>query len=83
MSRELQNHTTGSTEEIYRSPNGDRWTLLRNGASAIVRHEPNPASGGRPSDMDAEAFLATPGNGPEKQALRRMLRDIATSVQIT
>jgi hypothetical protein len=83
MSPELQDHTTGSTEEIYRSPNGDRWTLVRNGSAAIVRHQPNPASGGRASDMDAEAFLATPGNGPEKQALRRMLRDTSSAVQIT
>jgi hypothetical protein len=70
-------------QEIYRSSNGDRWTLVRKGRAVIVRHEPNLASGGRASETDARMFLATPGNGPEKQALARMLGDVASSSEIT
>ena len=37
--------------ELYRSPNGDRWLLVREALSdrVLVRHEPNLASGGKTS----------------------------------
>ncbi len=62
-------------ETIYTSPNGDRWTLLRDTASGemVVRHEPNQASGGRTSDTGVEAFLSRTGQAPEGVALRRLL----------
>jgi hypothetical protein len=62
-------------EEIYISPNGDRWRLIRDAASGrmFVRHTPNSNSGGRVTDTDVDAFLATDGPGPEFQALRRLL----------
>jgi hypothetical protein len=66
---------TQSAEEIYRSANGDRWTLIRNTNSrhASVRHEANPSSGGQVTETDVEAFLSIGGSGPEFAALRRLL----------
>jgi hypothetical protein len=64
-----------SAEEIYRSANGDRWTLIRdlNSGRRSVRHEANPSSGGQVTEMDVEAFLSIGGSGPEFAALRRLL----------
>ncbi|MGC1412760.1 MAG: hypothetical protein WA864_27910 [Acetobacteraceae bacterium] len=60
---------------IYRSSNGDRWSLVRDSASghAFVRHEPNASSGGRTTDTDVDDFLSIDGAGPEFAALRRLL----------
>ena len=46
---------------LYRSANGDTWSLAREPAtgSVFVRHEANPASGGQVTDMDLGAFLGT------------------------
>jgi hypothetical protein len=64
-----------SVTDIYRSSNGDRWRLIRDSESgqALVRHEPNPSSGGRPTDTDVDEFLTVDGSGPEFAALRRIL----------
>jgi hypothetical protein len=66
---------TQSVEEIYRSANGDRWTLIRdlNSGRPSARHEANPSSGGQVTEMDVEAFLSIGGSGPEFAALRRLL----------
>ena len=66
---------TQSAEEIYRSANGDRWSLIRNTNSGrpLVRHEANPSSGGQVTETDVEAFLSIGGSGPEFAALRRLL----------
>ena len=63
------------TRELYRSPNGDRWSLVRDPGSGrvFVRHEPNVASGGRASDIAVGAFLVRGGHGPEHQALLRLI----------
>jgi hypothetical protein len=39
-------------EDLYSSPNGDRWRLMRDAPTGrmFVRHQPNLASGGRTSD---------------------------------
>ena len=44
---------------FHESSNGDRWSILRDGTSGqiFVRHEPNAASGGRPTDVDFHVFL--------------------------
>jgi hypothetical protein len=66
-----------STEarELYRSPNGDRWCLIRDTDSGrvFVRHEPNAPSGGRSSDIGIGEFLVRGGHGPEHQALLRLI----------
>jgi hypothetical protein len=71
-----------SAEEIYRSSNGDRWTLIRDADSGrlSVRHEANPSSGGRVTDTDVDVFLSIAGSGPEFKALRRLLNKPADSV---
>ena len=63
------------TRELYRSPNGDRWSLARDPASGrvSVRHEPNVSSGGRASDIEVGDFLVRGGHGPEHQELLRLI----------
>src|SRR5467141_1747343 len=48
-----------TTEDFYRSSNGDRWQLIHDTASgrSLVRHEPNLLSGGRATDTDVRSFL--------------------------
>jgi hypothetical protein len=60
---------------LYTSENGDRWSLARNVEvrSVFIRHEPNRASGGRPSDIDIGRFLADGSRGPEHQELLRLI----------
>lgn len=62
-------------KELYRSGNGDRWLLGRDGADGAlyVRHEPNAASGGQPSQLHVDVFLRQGGRGPEVQELLRLL----------
>ena len=61
--------------ELYRSPNGDSWYLARDPTSGhgFVVHEPNVPSGGRPSRMEIADFLRGNANGPEHQALLRLI----------
>ena len=63
------------TRELYRSPNGDRWSLVRDHASGrvFVRHEPNVPSGGGASDIGVGDFLVRGGHGPEHQELLRLI----------
>jgi hypothetical protein len=63
------------TRELYHSANGDRWYLADDSAvgRVFVRHEPNVASGGRPSDIEIGTFLSRGGQGPEKQELLRLI----------
>ena len=64
-----------STQDFYRSSNGDRWQLIRDIASgrSLVRHEPNLSSGGRTTGTDVEEFLNRTGSSPENLALRALL----------
>jgi hypothetical protein len=66
---------TVSNTHIYRSSNGDCWSLVRDTDSGrvLVRHEPNASSGGRTTDTDVDDFLSIDGPGPEFAALRRLL----------
>jgi hypothetical protein len=62
------------TRQLYRSPNGDSWFLVRDPAtgSAFVRHQANAPSGGQVTDIDLGAFLSGPGS-PEHEALLRLI----------
>ena len=66
------------SEDLYSSPNGDRWRLIRDPewGRMFVRHEPNLASGGRVSDTDVQEFLSRGGSGPEYVALRKLLGEL-------
>jgi hypothetical protein len=58
------------TRELYRSPNGDRWHLVRetDSGSVFVMHQANASSGGYTARLGISEFLAD-GQGPEHQAL--------------
>ena len=60
--------------ELYRSPNGDCWFFGREPANgrAFIIHQPNAPSGGKLSHIELTDFLRT-GNGPEQQALLRLI----------
>ena len=61
--------------ELYRSPNGDCWFLASDPANgkAFVTHEPNLPSGGKTSRIEIGAFLRSDAEGPEHQALLRLI----------
>ena len=60
--------------QLYRSPNGDSWFLVRDPAtgSAFVRHQANAPSDGQVTDIDLGAFLSGPAS-PEHEALLRLI----------
>ena len=66
---------TADRRELYRSPNGDAWFLVREPADgkAFVVHEPNLPSGGQLSQIEIGAFLQSGAAGPEHQALLRLI----------
>ena len=70
---------TLQARELYASSNGDRWFLARDPGSGrvFVRHEPNIASGGRRAEIEIGEFLARGGQGPEHQALLRLIGTLA------
>ena len=63
------------TRHIYRSANGDHWSLMTDTSSGrkFVRHEANQSSGGHLTDTDVEDFLQVDGSGPEFPALRQLI----------
>jgi hypothetical protein len=55
---------------LYESSNEDVWRLGTNDAGKlVVLHQPNPASGGKPTEMDVSTFLNVNDYGPEHEAL--------------
>jgi hypothetical protein len=63
------------SQDVYRSSNGDRWQLLHDSSTqqTLVRHVPNASSGGTATEMPADDFLRIDGQGPEFDAVRRVL----------
>lgn len=61
--------------ELYASPNGDRWSLVRapDSGDVVVRHTGNPASGGNVADIAIPVFLGLGQHGPEHQELWRLI----------
>jgi hypothetical protein len=65
----------GNSELVYKSSNGDSWSLTRDPATGAraVMHRPNPQSGGQVSFIEVDKFLSDGSNGPEHQALKRLM----------
>ena len=63
------------TRPLYSSANGDRWHLAHDTKTGrvFIKHEPNAASGGQPSDVEVGEFLVRSGHGPEHQELLRLI----------
>lgn len=71
-------------EFIYASSNGDSWWLAQDpvtGARSVM-HRPNPPSGGQVSYVEIDTFLAEGADGPEHQALRRVMKIGAATATI-
>ena len=70
---------TMTLRELYCSSSGDRWFVARDPATGhgVIIHEPNRASGGRPSRIEVGAFLRAGHSGPEHMALLRLIGEIA------
>jgi hypothetical protein len=68
-----------SSQDIYKSQNGDTWRLIRQTGSGdvFVQHEANLSSGGHVTVVSVEEFLSRGGSGPE-YAATRMLLEAAT-----
>ncbi|AFT90058.1 hypothetical protein [Paraburkholderia phenoliruptrix] len=66
---------TEKARELYRSANGDRWSLVHeyDSCQVFVRHEPNLPSGGRPTDISIGDFLVRDSKGPEHAELLRLI----------
>jgi hypothetical protein len=65
---------------LYTSSSGDTWSLSRNRrGDVVVSHKPNPASGGKPSEIDLSTFLGKGNKGPEHQALRQLIGELIDS----
>jgi hypothetical protein len=69
------NAVVPNRRELYRSPNGDCWSLARdaNSGHAFIIHEPNLPSGGNRTQIEIGNFLRLGANGPEHQALLRLI----------
>ena len=64
--------------DLYRSSNGDRWSLVRDldSGRVFVRHEPNMSSGGQTSETSVGDFLLRDAHGPEHAELLRLIRTL-------
>ena len=59
---------------LYRSQNGDTWSLEETAAGELlVIHTANPSSGGHRTATPVDEFLQHNGSGPEYQALANEL----------
>jgi hypothetical protein len=60
---------------IYESSNGDAWYLARHPSSnmPMVKHSPNPGSGGQVSYIEVARFLRQGAHGPEQQELLNLI----------
>ena len=67
------------SRELYGSPNGDRWHLVREPRSGrvFIKHEPNAASGGDISLIEVGEFLAE-NHGPQHGELLRLIGTLIT-----
>ena len=74
---------TAQARTLYTSSSQDTWSLSRNrDGDVVVFHQPNRASGGKPSEIDLSTFLAKGNQGPEHQALRQLIGELIESNNI-
>ena len=68
--------------ELYASPNGDRWHLIRadDTGDIFVRHTANEASGGNVIDFAIPVFLGLGRHGPEHQELWRLIGTLVDQI---
>ncbi|UXN72309.1 hypothetical protein N8D56_13070 [Devosia sp. A8/3-2] len=59
---------TQNSRDIYKSSNGDRWTLVRIDERIVVRHRANEPSGGTITDAELLDFLRAGGLAPRNKA---------------
>ena len=69
------------TRELYRSANGDRWSLILDDGNVLVLHEPNAASGGRPARLEVGDFLVRGGHGPQHAELLRLIGTLVGQIE--
>ena len=71
----MEERVTHHMRELYHSANGDHWYLVRDDESeeVFVTHRPNAASGGQSTDIELGTFLSQNGQGPQHQALLRLI----------
>jgi hypothetical protein len=69
-----------TTRELYRSANGDRWSLVRDDGKVQVLHEPNAASGGRPSRLELGDFLERDAYRPQHDELLRLIGTLVDNI---
>lgn len=72
---------TQRTRDLYRSSNGDRWSLVHDldSGKVFIRHEPNIPSGGQTSEIPVGDFLARDAHGPEHAELLRLIGTLVES----
>jgi len=70
------------TRELYRSPNGDTWFLVRDPATglAFIRHQANTSAGGQVTDTEIGAFLSGQRH-PEQDMLLRLIGTLIVDPQ--
>lgn len=68
---------------LYASENGDRWSLARDpdGGCIVVRPRSCLPSGGQASDIEPGELLVRGALGPERQALLRLIGNLADRAQ--
>ena len=67
-----------ATKDSHRSPNGDRWLLVRDDTGRVfVRHEANLPGGWRGDRPRGGGLFGQGGLGPEKQELIRLIGTLA------
>jgi hypothetical protein len=68
-----------AARDLYKSANGDRWSLVLDDAVGRpqVLHEPNRASGGQASRIEIGDFLIRDADGPQHAELLRLIGSLA------
>jgi hypothetical protein len=71
----MEERVTHHMRELYYSATGDRWHLVRDDESeeVFVTHRPTATPGGQSTNIELGTFLSQNGQGPQHQALLRLI----------